>query len=329
MRCRKMPKTLGRCENPIDETVVKFAALRDFLAVVERGSLRAAARELGVAQPTITRNIQELEKELGVALFERGARGVKLTAMGQAFLRRATAVRGELQRAREEIDQLRGQAHGTVTVGLSSASQIALLPHALSAFRARFADVRLNVIDSVLPNLEAGLIDGSVDLYVGPVPPEVARELQVEKLFDNARVVLARKGHPLGAAKNLRELVDAEWITTSITRKAEEELGPLFAEHGLPAPRLAMRAQSSMTLLVTLACTDLLTVLPVQWLNFTLLRDVMQPIPVREVLRAPPICLVHRSGLPLTPAAECFADMMRRSAVQQQRLVATLTPRRR
>ena len=68
---------------------MKLNSLRDFLAVAERGSLRAAARQLGVAQPAITRNIQELEKELGVVLFERQARGVTLSPMGEVFLRRA------------------------------------------------------------------------------------------------------------------------------------------------------------------------------------------------------------------------------------------------
>ena len=293
---------------------MKFSAVRDFLAVADRGGLRAAARQLGVAQPALSRSIRELEKELGVVLFERSAKGVRLTAMGHTFLRRAHSVRSELQKAKEEIDQLRGQAHGTVTVCLSSVPHLALLPNVLREFRQRFAAVDLQVIDGVFPTIEAWLVEGRVDCYVGPTPPKLPRELLAEKLFDNTRIILGRKGHPLAKARSLRELVGAEWITTSITYKAEEELGPLFAEHGLPPPRLAMRAQSSLTFLVSMAYSDLLMMLPVQWVRFPLWRDVLQPIHVKEVLPAPPICIVQRSGLPLTPAAEHFCDLIRRAS---------------
>ena len=104
---------------------MKLNALRDFLTVAERGGLRAAARQLGLPQPALTRSIQELEKELGVPLFERSAKGVTLTPMGSAFLRRANAVRSELQKAKDEIDQLRGQTHGSLRVCLLQRGRLA------------------------------------------------------------------------------------------------------------------------------------------------------------------------------------------------------------
>ncbi|OWT55297.1 LysR substrate-binding domain-containing protein [Candidimonas nitroreducens] len=292
---------------------MKFNAVRNFIAVAERGSLRAAARHLDIPQPAITRSIHELEKELGVPLFERSHKGVQLTPMGQTFLRRANAACNELQLAKEEIGQLRGQAHGTVTICLSSVPHLALLPEALRPFRARFPGVALRIIDAVFPHVEASLKDGTIDCYIGPLPAQVPVELHSEKLFDNTRIILGRKGHPLARARSLRELVDAEWITTSITHKAEEELGPLFAKHGLPAPRLVMRAQSSLTFLVSMAYSDLLMMMPVQWVQIPLWKDVLEPIYVRESLPAPPICLVQRAGMPLTPAADYFCTLIRRA----------------
>ena len=244
---------------------MKFNALRDFLAVAERGSLRAAARHLDSAQPAISRSIQELEKELGVVLFERRATGVVLTPLGQSFHRRAVAVFEELRRAREEIEQLQGAVHGRLRVALSSVGHIALLPHALRPFRQRYPGVTLDIIDAVYPNAEAGLRDGSIDFYVGPAPSDTPSDLLVEKLCDNTRIIVGRKGHPLAGETSLRALVDAEWITTSITHKAEEELGPLFAQHGLPPPKLVMQAHSALTFLTSMASSDLLMMLPMQW----------------------------------------------------------------
>jgi LysR family transcriptional regulator of abg operon len=296
---------------------MKFSAVRDFLAVAERGSLRAAARQLNGSQPAISRSIQELERELGVVLFERSPSGVQLTPMGSVFLRRASAVRNELRLAQEELDQLRGETHGRLTVALSSVPHIALLPHALQPFRARYPHVTIDIRDAMYPTIEADLKESRVDCYMGPDPGEMAPELTREKLFDNTRLIYGRKGHPLAHAKSLAELVDAEWITTSVTHIAEEELGPLFAQHGLPAPRLVMQAHSTLSFLVALTHSDLLMMLPVQWTQFMPLRDMVQAIPVREVLPAPPICLVRRSGLPLTPAAEYFCDMMRRAVLHR------------
>ncbi len=305
---------------------MKFNAMRDFLAVAERGSLRAAARHLGTAQPAISRSIQELERELGVVLFERSASGVRLTPMGSVFLRRASTVRNELRLAQEELDQLRGETHGRLTVALAVVPHIALLPNALRPFRLRYPNVTMHIIDAVYPTIESDLKDSRIDCYVGPAPEDVAPELSVEKLFDNTRLIVGRKGHPLGEARSLRDLVDAEWITTSITHIAEEELGPLFEQHGLPAPKLVMQAHSTLTFLVALVYSDLLMMLPVQWTHSPLLRDLVQPINVDELLPAPPVCLVRRKGLPLTPAAEYFCDMMRRAALHMNTLHQLDTP---
>ena len=299
---------------------MKFNALRDFLAVAERGSLRAAARQLGSAQPALSHSIQELEKELGVVLFERRSTGVVLTEMGQVFHKRATSVFHELRRAQQELDQLRGEVHGQLTLALSSVPHMALLPNALRPFRQRYPAVKIDIIDAVYPGVEGGLLDGSVDFYVGPVLGDVASGLLVEKLFDNTRVIVGRKGHPLAGATSLRELADAEWITTSITHDAKDELGPLFAQHGLPAPRLVMKCHSTLTFLASIVYSDLLMMPPIQWIQSPLLKNAVQQILVRESLPAPPICIVRRSGLGLTPAAEYFGDMVRRAVLHMDTL---------
>ena len=293
---------------------MKLSALQHLMAVVERGSIRGAARSLDVPQPVLTRSIQELERELKVILFERGKKGVTLTPMGQVFWRRAVMATGELRRAQDELDQLRGEAHGSLTIGLSMVSQITLLPGALKPFRTRYPDVTLDIIDTAYPGAEAGLKDGSIDFYVGPVVENTAPGLSADKLFDAHRVIFCRKGHPLAGASSLADLVGAEWITTSVTSKAQDEIGPLFAEHGLPAPRLVMRAHAGLTYMMLLSSSDLLMMLPEKWARFPLWGTLFQAIHVRELLATRPICIVQRTGLPLTPAADYFCDMVRREA---------------
>lgn len=293
---------------------MKLHQLRNFIAVTEAGSLRAAARNLNIAQPAVTRSIQELEKELGVPLFERRTRGVVPTAIGAAFMRRAKHATGELLRACDEIDQLRGMTHGSVCVAMSMVPHMALLPSILQPFRVRYPGVRLDLIDAVFSTVASRLSDGTIDCYIGPPPEAVPDGLVSELLFENTRVIVGRKGHPRSGAKSLRELSGAEWMTTSITSQPEQELGPLFAQHGLPAPKLVLQAHSALTLIVSIISSDLLTMLPIQWTSFPLTREALQTIAVTETLPAPPICIVQRVSLPLTPAAEHFCDLIRRAA---------------
>jgi len=294
---------------------VKINSIRDFLAVAEHGSLRSAARHLGLAQPAMTRSIQELERELGTTLFERRAKGVQLTVMGEVLLRRAQSVRSELARAKEEIEQLKGAVHGHIRMCLSGVAHMVLLAESLPSFRQRFPAVALEVVDAVLSRVQSELIDGTMDFYVGPVHGKLTGELAVEKLFDNQRVVLGRKGHPLAGARSLREIADAEWITTSMAQPAEDELHLIFRRNGLPVPRSVVQGHSALTFFFVVANSDLLAMLPVQWARTPLFRGFLQTIEVMDPLVAPPICLVHRQGMPLTPAAQYFCDMVRRAAL--------------
>src|SRR5258708_14249978 len=93
--------------------MLKLHQIRDLLAVAEKGSLRAAARHLGLAQPSISRSIRELERELGVPLLERRARGTVLTPSGRLFARRASAAPSELRRARWAVAPLPPEAEGS------------------------------------------------------------------------------------------------------------------------------------------------------------------------------------------------------------------------
>ncbi len=297
---------------------MKLSQIRDLVAVAEFGGLRRAARQLGVAQPALSRSIRDLELELGVTLFERGPTGMTLTPAGQAFARRGAAVQTELARARDEVRQLRGDGDGQVSIGLSTAAHVALLPRALPPFLRRYPDAHLRITEGLFPTLEPELRDGVLDFYVGPLAEErLGGEFLVEKLFDNHRVVLCRRNHPLSGATTLSELVAAKWVATSVTVNSAAELNPLFERHGLPSPVIAVQTQSALSMITVAASTDLLTILPRQWLAYRQITALLTHIGLDETLAAPAICVVNRAGLPLTPIAQHLQDLFRRSGLNQ------------
>lgn len=190
---------------------------------------------------------------------------------------------------------------------------LGMLPDALPVFRRTYPKVKLQIIESLMPGVERSLRDGSVDFYLGAAPRmRPAPGLVVRTLCANTRVVVCRKGHPLQRASSLTELVQAAWAATTIDHNAEEDLARLMATHGLPSPDIMLRAHSGLSVMVALAQTELLAMLPRQWLDCAQTRDQLATIPVREALQAPDIVLVHRPDLPLSPPAEFLCDVLLR-----------------
>ena len=296
---------------------MKLSQLRDVLAVSESGSLRGAARHLGIAQPAITRSIREIEHELGASLFERHAKGVRLTNIGRAFVLRAEAVQAELRRAKDEVAQLKGGLSGEVSIALSTASSMCLLPKAMTEFRKRFPDVMLKVSESFFASIERDLLSGRIDFYVGPFEASsTANTFHVEKLFENRRWIAARRGHALAKASSFAELAGAQWLRPAVAdRSTEGDFEAALAENGLPNAQIVVQSRSALITLLTVANTDLLTVLPQQWLDFAPTSQLVEALPLPP-FRAAPMCVVRRQDMPLTPIAEYLSDMMCRAGAQ-------------
>lgn len=294
---------------------MKLHHLRNVVAVVERGSLRAGAKHLGLAQPAVSRSIKELERELGLTLFERNKFGMTLTHAGEVFARRAKAIQAEFVRTLEEMEHLKGEDRGTITVGCSSATLIAMVPTIINRFHLKYPNIRIKLLEGSLPMLESQIRDGLVDLYYGPVANGfVDPALVMELLFDNERMIIGRAGHPLRNATSLAELVGARWVTTPMAIDSDNEVNSVFTAAGLPSPSIAMQASSAMNLAVTVATSDLLAPVPQQWKELIKATGLMEQIHVREISKAPRICAVRRANVPLTPAAEFLNDIAMRAA---------------
>ena len=295
----------------------KFHHLRDFVAIARAKSARSAARVLGLTQPALTRSLQELEQEIGSSLFERHARGMTLTPAGERFLLRAQAALEEVRRGFEEAGQAAGAMQGSVTVALASAPVLVMLPLAYPQFRRACPDVKLRIVEGLFPAAEPLLRDGRLDFYIGPRPERaLGQGYRVDLLFANQRVVMARQGHPLRAARSLRQLLAAEWIVTGLRERLEQEFEEQFAALGLPSPRVSTVAESMLALVALLCSSDALAFLPHQWADAPLFKTLLEPIAVREPLTGPDIVQVSRAGLPLTPAAEALSVLLRRAAGQ-------------
>lgn len=284
---------------------MRFTQVRDFLAVFESGSLRAAARALGVSQPGITKSIRALEAELGVPLMLRTTRGVVPTKFGRAFLARAQVVQAELRKAGEDFAELAGDRAGSVAFGFGPIVAILIVPEAVARFRQQFPQAHVRLVEG-LAHMTVPLVrDETLDFTVAPRLPGVQLDAAISfrPLFRHPRVVVARKGHPLSNARSLAELADATWLFLEPRPLFER----MFSKVGLPPPRPAIQCESYNALLLLLANTDMLAVLPRGCFSMPPASGVLQEIPIAEAIPSFTFGMFKRADAPFTPVAGALA----------------------
>lgn len=211
-----------------------------FLTAMARRSLRAAAQELGVTQPALTKAIRRLEDSFGAPLFDRQARGVTPTAYGTAVLRHARDIRAAVHAAREEVDVLRTGGAGLVKIGAGPSWQDAVLPDAIAELRKSRPGVRIHVTGGGDDQLKQLLRSGSLDFVLAAVPetPRLEPELAWKPLLADEYCVIADVGHPLRRRRRIRaeDLLGYPWILPPATTYMVGRLRHLLSAAGLPAP---------------------------------------------------------------------------------------------
>ena len=292
---------------------MRLSQIRDFLAVVDAGSFRAAARGLNVSQPALTKSIRQLEQELGAVLVARSVRGAMPTEHGRAFLARARAVSADLRRAREEIAQLNGAREGSLAIGSAPGPALGLLPDALIRLRKRWPRAVIRVADisplDVLPALRDGSLDLALSVRLGALA-ELPTDCHAESLYLNEAVIIARRDHPLASARRLAALGAAEWIRTG-TPGNTSALPEVFSAAGLPPPLYRVDCASFLAVPELVARSDLLAVVPWQIAAREERAGGIRRLRLRETMPAREISLFRRTDVPPTPIARECADILR------------------
>src|SRR5207237_2031638 len=145
-------------------SVMELRSLGYFVRIAELGSITRAAAHLRLAQPALTRHVQRLEEELGVALFTRANRGVRLTEAGQKLLESAERILREVERTGDEIRAQDAHPSGRIILGITPTLCPILVPELFARLRRDFPRVELKVMHAGMVRLEAFLIDGHVDV---------------------------------------------------------------------------------------------------------------------------------------------------------------------
>jgi DNA-binding transcriptional LysR family regulator len=192
--------------------------LRYFVAAATHEHLGRAAEELDLSQPALSRSIQKLEEELGLPLFDRVGRGVRLNEAGKILLRRVDRAQAEFEDALRELQDYGGTK--IVSVGYFATFGVRLVPELVRGFSALEPNLQFKLFEAPSPLLAKQLLAGEVDLCISTELKDSA--LEWRPLFKEELFALVPIGHRLAARKSI-ELMDL----------ADEPFVALRAGHGL------------------------------------------------------------------------------------------------
>src|SRR5262245_23401980 len=201
--------------------------LQLLVALDEIRNLGKVAASINVTQPAVSKALAELERGLGLKLFERTARGVYPTAYGECMIRHARAMLSELGQARDELRGLVSGSAGTIRIGVLATAALELLPRSLALFKRERPSMTVQVREGTVEALLPELLLGNLDLIVGRLPSGRALQGLGEKtLMEEGVSLVAAPDHPLNGRKRLRwsDLAPYPWVLPPMNTLLREPL---------------------------------------------------------------------------------------------------------
>jgi DNA-binding transcriptional LysR family regulator len=279
-------------------------------------SFTKAAAHLRVAQPALSRQVQDLEDEIGVDLLKRSRQGVTLTAEGKLFLEE---VRSILKHTDESVEKVRALArgeYGELHVGYAPIPTTEILPAALAAFRKAVPRVKVLLHDISGEEIVGGLLNGAIELAVLPVGAALQREgIEFEVLRTYPICVALPTGHPLSRLKTIPlEKVAAEPLI-ALRRKDypgyHQFLEQIFSPSGIK-PRIAVECDTGSSLITAVESGSGIALATSVDNQVTGKRLVYRPLTGTNEGVAVGIARARKGDV--TPAGEKFCEILRKVA---------------
>jgi LysR family transcriptional activator of glutamate synthase operon len=283
--------------------------IRYFAAAARHEHLGRAADELDMSQPALSRSILKLEEELGVQLFDRAGRGVRLNGAGKILLRHIERASAECEDAVRELGEQRTASRRTVSIGYFATFGVRLIPELVKSFCAVDAGVQFQLFEGPSPRLAEQLSSGEIDLCVASQFADPG--LAWQPLFHEELFALLPPEHRLAknASIDLVELADDPFVALKVGHALRRTLEDLCREAGF-APRIQLEGYEVATLRGLVGAGFGVTLSP--------RRTVAAPIQAVSVKVRHPQCrrtigLSWRKGRWLSPKTLAFKDHLARN----------------
>ncbi|MCC5989772.1 MAG: LysR family transcriptional regulator [Pararhodobacter sp.] len=293
------------------ERYASTSQLRALATVAATGSFAAAARRLGQSDSSLQRACREIERIMGLALFEGGQQARVLSAAGQVVAARASLALKELATAHAELRERAGLFDGRLVIGALPLSRTRLLPEAVVRLMNDFPDARIEIIDGAYEKLVEQLCFGNCDLIVGALRgADRAPGLNERTLFQDTLHIVARHGHPLAGRRLAgEELRHFPWILPRRDSPARRVFESFASAHGLStAARGHVETGSLVALRGILMRSDALTLISLRQIGHEVAQNLLVPLDFEVSGTSREIGVTELSGVLPTRLHAAFMD---------------------
>lgn len=289
------------------------------LALDDFRNIGKAANHSNVTQPAISKALSELERGLGVKLFDRNARGIEPTVYGECMIRHARAMLLELAQARDELRGLVAGTSGRVSVGALASTVHTLLPRSLALLKTRSPGTSVILKENVQEVLLPDLLAGKLDLLLGRLPPrETARGLDERTLFAQPVAIVCGKHNQLAKRKQLNwsDLQDVPWVIPPLGSLLREPVEMEFEEHGMSLPGNPVETISASVIVRYLQLSEAVAVMAADIAQYYKGLGVVSVLPLNFSRQVQPIGIVWNRSRPLSPSAKLMMQCLEDTAGQ-------------
>ena len=292
------------------QLTVKLHQLEALVASADSGSIRAAARTLGLSQAAVTRALRELEATERLPLLIRAPEGIGFTEHGKVLLTHARLVLNQLEHAQSDLERLRGRVEGRLMVGVTPWVTLTFLPEAVLLFRKQMPEIRLELFEGLMAVAQPLLRDGSMDFAIGQLQPATGvQEFACEPLLTYESSVMVRAGHRHARASTIHDLLEDDWVLNFPPDGLAGLIDYLFARHGARIDeRRIVRAQSVAMLQTMVEHADMCTWSPTILSRVPPFGGRLSPLALREHFEPRQLSIVSRRNNTLSNAAVCFVE---------------------
>ncbi|MDR7072376.1 LysR family transcriptional regulator [Fictibacillus barbaricus] len=289
---------------------MEIRQLQYFIEVAEREHVSEAALALHVAQSAVSRQIANLETELGVELFEREGRNIKLSPVGRLFLQHAKSAIKAIEHAKKQIDEYLDPERGTIKIGFPTSLAGQLLPTVVSAFKREHPNIAFHLRQGSYQFLTESVKNGDIDLaFLGPVPKNDP-DLEGNILFTEKISALLPDQHPLSEKRSilLNDLRNDDFVLFPEGYILREVVVNACKESGF-LPKIACEGEDLDAIKGLVTAGMGVTLLPDSSISETKPRfTVKVPIEIPDVRRT--VGLITPRGRELAPAEQVFYEFV-------------------
>lgn len=288
---------------------LKLRHLLLLVALDDHRKLHRAAEAMHLSQPAASKMLGEIEKMVGVPIFDRLPRGIEPTRYGEALIRRSRTVLAELGQAGTEIAALRVGEGGAVAIGTVMSPAAEIVVEAIERVRARMPRVQISVHVDTSDVLAAQLGASRLDFVIARIPPGLdPQPFDYREIGEEKAVLLVRSEHPLAAREAVRpeDLYDRDWVMQPRGSLLRRSLEALLRRHGVPPPDRVINTPSVMMAAILVARTDAILPLAEPVAELFLAAGRFTKLKLTERLTVEAYGLIRMAGRPLSPAAAAF-----------------------